>query len=275
VSCPACGGYGQTVRVWVSRSGRVVRCTECGMVYSDPPAVPIDRGLEGNKVSDDPAQSMVNARRRLRWIARLGGPTDGRLLDIGCFDGAFAAAARKHGFEVTGLEPYGPAAEKASKTYGLNVVDSRVQQAEFEPDSFEIITLIHVFEHLPDPHSVLERMSRWLVPGGVLAIELPDSGSISARLLGRWWRQYIVDHWRFYNKRVLTELLGSHGLKVLGASRVGKRASFGLMADRIERYYWPDLGRGIAQWLQNRGLDNYGLTLYTGDILFAVAQKPE
>ncbi|MDP8255225.1 MAG: methyltransferase domain-containing protein [Candidatus Alcyoniella australis] len=274
MSCPACGGSAQRIRVWVSRSGRVVRCTDCGMVYSDPPAVPRELIPEGNKVADDPRQSMVNARRRLRWIARLGGPTQGRLLDVGCFDGAVTAAARRLGFEVTGLEPFAPAAEAARSNYGLNVIVQDVEHAEFADESFEVISLIHVFEHLPQPHLALERMVRWLTPGGVLALELPDSGSIWARLLGRGWRQYIIDHLRFYNRRVLLEMLRSHGLEVLGASKVGKRASLGLIADRIERYYWPRLGRGMGRWLGRHNLSNLGLTWYTGDIMFAVARKP-
>ncbi|MBA3899567.1 MAG: class I SAM-dependent methyltransferase, partial [Bacteroidetes bacterium] len=72
----------------------------------------------------------------------------GTLLDIGCGTGEFLAACKKAGWKAQGIEPSADAREMAIKNYGINVHEES-EITNLPPEQFDIITMWHVLEHVP------------------------------------------------------------------------------------------------------------------------------
>ena len=129
---------------------------------------------------------IVTFRKTLSNVLHKLGETDGkgrRLLDIGCAGGAFPVAARDLGFDPVGVEPSRWLADYGRRTYGLDIRNGILQEGMFPGDSFDVVTLWDVIEHVPDPHQLLTLVNSLLKPGGLLLVNYPDVGSIAARLL--------------------------------------------------------------------------------------------
>lgn len=114
------------------------------------------------------------------WVGR------GRLLDVGCGSGKFLRQMGAVGWTLAGIEVDAEAAARAREvTPDVFVGDPA--EAPFAPGSFDLITAFHVIEHLPDPLGALRNMVRWLAPGGLIIVEVPNAAGWGARLFGRYW----------------------------------------------------------------------------------------
>lgn len=109
------------------------------------------------------------------------------LLDIGCGSGSFLEIAAAMGWHATGLEP-DPKAVEVCRSRGLRVYQGDISALDIAPESYDVITMGHVVEHVHDPRDLLAGCFRLLKPGGVLWIETPNLGSIGGRCYGRNWR---------------------------------------------------------------------------------------
>jgi SAM-dependent methyltransferase len=94
-----------------------------------------------------------------------------RWLDIGCNRGILLEAARRRGWEVTGVEIADEAAQRARVEFGLTIYPN-LAALEHEPP-FDVITAWHVLEHTYDPVAFLRAAGATLAPGGVLALQVP------------------------------------------------------------------------------------------------------
>jgi len=127
-----------------------------------------------------------HADREYRHLPPL--PTGGgRVLDVGCGDGAFLALARGCGWDVLGLEP-DPKAALAAARRGLPVIDGDLARLDGQASVFDVITMAHVIEHVHDPVAVLRACHRLLKPGGTLWLETPNAGSLGLHLFAQDWR---------------------------------------------------------------------------------------
>ena len=107
------------------------------------------------------------------------------LLDIGAGTGDFLLAAKRKGYEVVGVEPNQNAAQRAAAK-GIPLVSDM----EFLPkQEYELITLWHVLEHLPNLEEQIQRMQAVLARNGTMIAAVPNFKSYDApslqKLLGR------------------------------------------------------------------------------------------
>ena len=101
---------------------------------------------------------------------------------------------------------------------GYRALRARVEDCDEVPAAtMDLITMFHVIEHVDDPGRAVDRICRWLAPGGVLALETPNVDSLDARLFRRsWWGGYhIPRHWHLFSAQTLARLLTDRGLEVL------------------------------------------------------------
>jgi SAM-dependent methyltransferase len=83
------------------------------------------------------------------------------------------------------------------------------------PASLDAVSLWHVLEHVDDPAAALAAIARWLRPGGVLLVGVPNLGSWQARLGGaRWYHLDVPRHRTHFTTRGLATLLAAHGFTV-------------------------------------------------------------
>jgi 2-polyprenyl-3-methyl-5-hydroxy-6-metoxy-1,4-benzoquinol methylase len=116
------------------------------------------------------------------WLeARRGG----RLLDVGCGSGQFLGRMCDLGWEVAGVEPDPVAARVAARRF--HVTAGTLEQARLPEGHFDVVTMSHVVEHLPDPVTTLRECRRILRPGGRLLLYTPNAASMGSRTFGRHW----------------------------------------------------------------------------------------
>lgn len=111
----------------------------------------------------------------------------GRLLDVGCGNGATVAGASQMGWDAQGLDT-DPMAVSASRRRGVNAHLGSLTELSFDDDSFDLILSHHVIEHVHEPLDMLREMRRTLRPGGTLAVITPNAASLLHRWFGPDWR---------------------------------------------------------------------------------------
>ncbi len=138
----------------------------------------------------------------------------GNLLDIGCGTGNFLQVAQQHGWKTTGIEP-NMDARKIANTKNNNQVFDIKQLEEFENESFEVITLWHVLEHLPNLEKQVQLFNRLLKPNGLLVIAVPNYNSFDAQHYKQHWAAFDVPRhlWHFSQKSIA--LLFKENFKVV------------------------------------------------------------
>jgi SAM-dependent methyltransferase len=110
-----------------------------------------------------------------------------RLLDLGCGNGSFLLRARSAGWIVVGAD-FDQKAVEVARGQGLDVRLGGVEELDPIDEQFDVITLAHVIEHVPNPVGVLQACYSLLKPGGCLWIETPNIASEGHRLFGSSWR---------------------------------------------------------------------------------------
>lgn len=148
-----------------------------------------------------------------------------KLLDIGCGSGETSATLKKLGKAkwICGVE-YNAKAAAVARTRLDYVVEGDVEKLalEFPPETFDAILTLDILEHLVDPWTILEKLSRLLKPGGVIIASIPNVRHISVviplLLLDDWRYQEegLLDstHIRFFTQKTAIKLMTSTGLKV-------------------------------------------------------------
>ena len=127
--------------------------------------------------------------------------TEKNVLDIGCGTGDFLLTCKNNQWNVVGVEPNKNARELAetklkAKIYGrLNELPS-VQ--------FDVITLWHVLEHVPDLETYISKLKLLLKPTGVLVVAVPNYKSYDARYYKQFWAAFDVPRhlWHFSKKSI-------------------------------------------------------------------------
>jgi 2-polyprenyl-3-methyl-5-hydroxy-6-metoxy-1,4-benzoquinol methylase len=200
----------------------------------------------------------LNAEWRLSLLQEY--KSSGRLLEVGCARGDFLKAARKT-FDVFGVEPNPELASESSHIAPL--FEDVVERAPWK--DFDVVASFHVIEHVDSPQSFIRAMSERLKPGGLLVIETPNIASLPFRLMKSRWRQFIPEHYFFFDPKTIARLLRDHGLEVRSVGTVGKYASLGLIFNRLSRY---------LRWMpQMNGLSRVTFRINPMDIMLVFATK--
>jgi SAM-dependent methyltransferase len=114
---------------------------------------------------------------------------DARFLDLGCGNGAFLGIARALGYTAMGLEP-DPKVVATARSTGLDVRQGLIPGSGLPENSFDQITLSHVFEHLHRPQDACAELLRILKPGGRVWFSQPNLGAIGRETFGKYWRGF-------------------------------------------------------------------------------------
>ena len=125
----------------------------------------------------------IPARQRFHGIPA---QDSGRLLDLGCGDGAFGVYMKEVGWSVCGVE-FHPAGAARARANGLEVYQGSFLRDELPWHSFDVVRLWHVLEHVSDPRQALARAISLLKPGGELIVGVPNFSSPYQWLFGPRW----------------------------------------------------------------------------------------
>ncbi len=287
VPCNACGSDARQPYCPENGLG-LVQCQRCGLVYVSPrPEAQELYALYGETYFHNDESGKVgytnyirdeaNIRRtftgRLKRLMRHI-PKPGRLLDVGCAAGFFLSVAHAHGWQVTGLDVSSFAVEYTRQQFGFDARLGSLTDTPFDPESFDLITLWDVIEHVPDPKAYLAAAARLLPSGGVLALATPDVDSLPARLTGARWVGYKLsdEHIFYFSRTTLTRMLNEAGFDVIEARHVGKFVTLRLFIDRLGMYA-PALAGVLAALERAFSLSERSLYVNPYDIISITARK--
>jgi SAM-dependent methyltransferase len=195
-SCLACGGHGLSPLAlryeYQGASYPLLECRSCGMRFLG--VQPMGSSLarlyaelyfqcdfrcgrsessafdEGGFVGEN--RGLLDAFERLTPA--------GRLLEVGCASGWLLKHAAARGWRVQGVEP-APAAAAFARSLGLDVFNGDLLEARLPAESFDLVYLGDVLEHVPDCRATLSEVARVLIPGGYVYLRGPITTNSLAR----------------------------------------------------------------------------------------------
>lgn len=223
VSCYNCTSQSSTV--YATENGyTLVKCTQCGLLYLNP------------RPSDDEITSAhkVGKHRGAETLDVTGYFDHGKVafykkvladfsynefqnapktwLDIGCGHGEFLLALQQYSqgkISAKGLEP-NVNKQKTALARGLDVSDFDMQS---HTNQYDVLSILNVYSHLPDPVQSLTEWRRNLKPGGELWIETGNTAHLTSAQHYRPF--YLPDHLSFASEEIVVSILNRTGFEVI------------------------------------------------------------
>jgi SAM-dependent methyltransferase len=146
-------------------------------------------------------------------------PESKKVLDIGAGVGVFVSYVRDAGYEAEGIEPaLEPSA--AARTRGLNVHTANLSEwasSTSRHSTYDVVVMLNVLEHVPDPAAFVDDCVRLLVPGGALVVRVPNDFSefqaaAHEKVGGDPWWICAPDHVNYFDVESLRNFLQMFGL---------------------------------------------------------------
>jgi SAM-dependent methyltransferase len=144
------------------------------------------------------------------------------LLDVGSGLAVFPYRMKEAGWKVTALDPDARAATHAREVAGVRAIHADF--LTWEPKSeerFDLITLNKVLEHVEDPVAMLSRARRWIRPGGILYVEVPDA---SAAKDGPEREEFFIEHLHVFSRQSLIILVDAIQLKLVSIKSIKEKS---------------------------------------------------
>jgi SAM-dependent methyltransferase len=159
----------------------------------------------------------------------------GKLLDIGCGYGFFLQEMRARGWQVKGIEISRQGRQYARHTWGLEIFSHPLENLQLPENTFDVVTLFYVIEHVLEPLDLLKAVQRVLKPGGLVLLRWPHSTPI-VKLLGPLSRKLDVYHTPYHLYDFSSETIKKL-LKLAGFSSVETTiAGYTLPSGRLSRW---------------------------------------
>ena len=257
---------------------QIVECRHCGLVYANP-RWPTNAVLEAYTSVEDETYveerhgRELTFRHHLGRIERIVGPAAGRaLLDVGAYIGVFVEVAAAAGWQAQGVEPSSWAAAEAQRR-GLAVHIGTLDSVDLPPESFDLITMWDVIEHLSDPAAELARARRLLRPGGWLVAHTMDISAPLARIMGPRWPWLMDMHIYYFDRRTLPAMFTANGLRVVWQGTQGRYLRLGYLATRVGGLN-AGLGRLAGAVVDGLGLHEAAVPVNFGDLITCIGQRP-
>lgn len=265
--CPWCGSNKAQINLWLKdefltkEDFHICECLNCGLLYTMPRPSKEKIGAyyksdeyyshQENKKGFVPrlyeAIKKINLKHKFRLASR--DLPVGKLLDIGCGVGDFLHVAENKGWQCTGIEPSEEAREIARQRIKGDLLYS--EDLNHLPDqSFDLITMWHVLEHVDDLKWQVAQLQRLIKPNGRIVIAVPNYRSYDGRFYNAYWAAYDVPrHLNHFNRIVLTKIFKTSGLSLVCMDKLVWDAYYiSFMSEQYKHHFMP-LVRGVFRGL--------------------------
>ena len=253
VLCP-CGKSGSPSEVFHTSTRRYVACPRCGLVFLSPrPSSTLVEKYYRESYDESYGAAESSADRQPVFASVLAHLSEwrrppGRLLDIGCGDGAFLMLCREAVWTCAGVEVSQGAAERA-RAKGLSVL-SPAELSQTTPGQFDVVTLVNVLEAVTDPAAIIRAMTHQIKPQGIIAIRVSNGlfhqrMRVPVRWCGAQYDQAF--HLFSYSPNALRMLMEASGFEVVSlrnsAPSLGPVTSANSWGRRLK---WRVVGGGLS-----------------------------
>lgn len=275
--CPACGSETWHDFRFSKNRSDIYQCNSCGLgraeaVKFDPAAYYTEAYFDGGQADGYPdyrgTQPVLRQEfaKTIQFVRRFR--PSGRLLELGCAYGFFLEEAKEH-YAVSGIELAEGAAEHCRRS-GLDVLQGTVDQAKLDQLGHQdVIVMLDVIEHLPDPLGSLQLCSDYLNPRGVLVITTGDFGSVGAKLAGKAWRLMTPpQHLWYFTVESMRRLAARAGLRIDHVDHPWKLVPTSLILFQLRRMM------GISASRNTGGSNSFGVPINLFDAMRVVMRKP-
>jgi len=221
-SCPICNEIKYEL-VYEIRGFMIVKCNDCKHIYTL-----IDKELNESELYTSGDYEKYDSRKTIfekiidyenqRIIDRIEKMVGkGKILDFGCGKGKFLKIAKKNNWETLGLETSRHRAEFGEINYNLNIQKNFYSNGKISGGPFDVISLFHVLEHIPEPQTLLLNLLKDnLNKNGIVVVEVPNIDSFQSRLSGRNWLHLDVPkHIHHFNRLRLEALINKVGFQIV------------------------------------------------------------
>lgn len=224
-ACPACSSMACETLYSISHNSDesfIYLCKSCSLKFLHPLILSerndrqmdsiVDAELFSSKLLQKLHKCLI-VGREIKKVQTLLGRRYFSLLDIGCGTGLIAAMWAEQGAEVTGLEPSANRSRFAREQRGLRVLDTFVEDLD-QGETFDVVTIRHVLEHLENPRSTLDNIRSHLRTDGLLVVIVPNIDCLGRYLFGTRWSWILPWHCLFFNPRSLRRIVEQAGFHV-------------------------------------------------------------
>lgn len=252
---------------------RVVQCRDCGFAFTNPRLSAPDLEkfysrfyrLEGLEVPRT-VEEFLGEKHRGIWFSKerdfalvQARKSGGDLLDVGCASGSLLWLARKAGFSVSGVEVGRQSAAFVKSVLGIDVFCGQLEDAPFREAQFDVVTMFHALEHVPNPRAVLRTIRRLLNDEGVFIAVVPNFGSWGAKSEGaRWKWLQPQNHYSHFTAESLARMADAEGFDSQITSEEGRYGEEDIRAryhgDEISRIYEERQGSELILIARKRPL---------------------
>lgn len=268
--CPWCGSDKAQINLWLKddflskEDFHICECLNCGLLYTMPRPNKEKIGEyykseeyyshQENKKGFIPKlyEKVKKVNLKHKYELATKGLTTGKLLDIGCGVGDFLHSAEAHGWQCIGVEPSEEAKAIASQRTTANILSS-IEQESLPDESFDVITMWHVLEHVDDLRWQVAQLQRLIKPNGRIVIALPNYKSYDGQYYKEHWAAYDVPrHLNHFNRTTIAKILKTNDLKLVTTDKLKWDAYYiSYMSEQYKIHKLP-LVRGVYRgWLSN------------------------
>ena len=139
----------------------------------------------------------------------------GKVLDIGSAAGFILKGFENKGWKGTGVEPNKLMVDYGKLNLGLNLINGTIETVKIE-DRFDLIILIQVVAHIYDLNILINKISNYLKPDGLILIETWDKDSWTSKLFGKYWHEYSPPSTlNFYSKTTLNHFMNQQSFSLI------------------------------------------------------------
>lgn len=229
---------------------RVAQCDRCSVhaLLPQPDDAALARAYAGAYYGSDRRKFVGPVARVIGWFqgqrarrVRSLVPAGGRVLDVGCGNGAFAIALAEAGYTIDATELSAQSAARVPAHSRVTVHVGDLMTLDLPEQTFDAITIWHVLEHVRDPHATLARAAALLKPGGLLLMEVPNHASWQARAFKADWLHLDPPRHLFgFTPQSLATLCVQTGFRVERISTLSlEQGPFGVVQSILNRFGLP------------------------------------
>ncbi len=156
----------------------------------------------------------ISLQSKLKHIQKESGLEKGSILDYGCGTGDFLKICQENNWEIKGIEPEEIARKQAENLLQTSLKEN-IFETDFENQSFDVITLWHVLEHIHLLDETIQKLVSLLKSNGILLIAVPNCASADAQKWKEHWAAYDVPrHLYHFTPQTLPLLLKKYSIKI-------------------------------------------------------------